>query len=151
MAETANTIYLKDKDKNIILPATDWSVVNNKPNNLATTDQLPQDTGWQKGDLLNGTTGLFKYRQIGKILFLYASIRDYPVAADSGASSADGACIGFTAYPNSVVTGEVADWVSVDGNAKAQVGFLLTKGVMKVYRVEGSKSVIRLYHSFVVD
>lgn len=41
MANNANTIYLKDKDKNIVLPATDWSVINNKPTNLATTDQLP--------------------------------------------------------------------------------------------------------------
>jgi hypothetical protein len=42
MAETANTIYLKDKDKNVVLPATDWSVINNKPTNLVTTDQLPK-------------------------------------------------------------------------------------------------------------
>ena len=151
MADTANTIYLKDKDKNIVLPATDWSVINNKPTNLATTDQLPQDTGWVQGDLLNGTTGLFKYRRIGKILFLYANIRDYPIDSAASSSTADGACIGFSPFPNSIVTGEIADWVSVDGNAKAQVGFLLTKGVMKVYRVEGTKSVIRLYHSFVVD
>lgn len=41
MADNASTVYLKDKDSNIILPATDWSAVNNKPNNLATTDQLP--------------------------------------------------------------------------------------------------------------
>lgn len=151
MADEVNSVYLKDKDKKIILPATDWSVVNNKPNNLVTTDQLPQDTGWVQGDLLNGTTGLFKYRQIGKILFLYANIRDYPIATDSAASSADGACIGFSPFPNSIVTSEIADWVSVDGNAKAQVGFLLTKGVMKVYRVEGAKSIIRLYHSFAID
>lgn len=151
MADEVNSVYLKDKDKKIILPATDWSVVNNKPNNLVTTDQLPQDTGWVQGDLLNGTTGLFKYRQIGKILFLYANIRDYPIATDSSASSADGACIGFSPFPNSIVTSEIADWVSVDGNAKAQVGFLLTKGVMKVYRVEGAKSIIRLYHSFAID
>lgn len=41
MAETSNTAYLKDKDNKIILPATDWSVINSKPANLATTDQLP--------------------------------------------------------------------------------------------------------------
>lgn len=46
MADTANTIYLKDKDKNIVLPATDWSVINNRPNNLVTADQLPVMGDW---------------------------------------------------------------------------------------------------------
>lgn len=46
MADNASTAYLKDKDSNIILPATDWSVVNNKPNNLVTADQLPVMGNW---------------------------------------------------------------------------------------------------------
>lgn len=40
------TTTLKDKDANIILPASDWSVINNKPTNLATTDQLPTLSAW---------------------------------------------------------------------------------------------------------
>lgn len=46
MADTANTAYLKDKDNKIILPATDWSVINSKPNNLVTADQLPVMGDW---------------------------------------------------------------------------------------------------------
>lgn len=46
MAEKANTIYLRDKDKNIVLPATDWSAINNKPTNLVTADQLPVMGDW---------------------------------------------------------------------------------------------------------
>lgn len=42
----ANTVNLKDKNKNIIYPATDWSVVNNKPTNLATTDDLTKLGEW---------------------------------------------------------------------------------------------------------
>lgn len=33
--------YMKDKDGNNILAASDWSIVENKPTNLATTGQLP--------------------------------------------------------------------------------------------------------------
>lgn len=46
MANAANTTYLKDKNKNIILPATDWSVINNRPTNLVTADQLPVMGAW---------------------------------------------------------------------------------------------------------
>ncbi|MDN7145256.1 hypothetical protein QS460_04870 [Liquorilactobacillus mali] len=42
----ANTVNLKDKSKNIIYPATDWSVVNNKPSNLATTEDLGSLASW---------------------------------------------------------------------------------------------------------
>ena len=37
----ANKVYIKDKDGNDLLVATDWSIINGKPNNLATTNQLP--------------------------------------------------------------------------------------------------------------
>ena len=39
--------YLQDKNGNNILPATDWSIVQNKPANLATSDQLPKLSTWK--------------------------------------------------------------------------------------------------------
>ena len=44
----ANKVYIKDKDGNDLLAATDWSIINGKPNNLATTNQLPTITGQQR-------------------------------------------------------------------------------------------------------
>lgn len=149
MADNASTAYLKDKDKNVILPATDWSVVQNKPNNLVTADQLPKDTGWRNGDLMNGTTGFIKYRQIGHVVFMYAQIKDFPISTTN--PNADNSAIGFPRYPDEVGVYLISDWVSMDGNAKAQVGFELGKGIMQVYRIEGPKSTIRFYKSFIVD
>lgn len=40
--------YLQDKDGNNILTATDWSIIQNKPDNLAQTDQLPTLGPWQR-------------------------------------------------------------------------------------------------------
>ena len=40
--------YIEDRDGNKILPATDWSIVQNKPTNLARTDQLPTLGPWQR-------------------------------------------------------------------------------------------------------
>ncbi|MDV7758266.1 hypothetical protein [Liquorilactobacillus mali] len=42
----ANTVNLKDKSKNIIYPSTDWSVINNKPTDLATTEDLGVLGAW---------------------------------------------------------------------------------------------------------
>lgn len=39
--------YIQDKDGNNILPATDWSIIQNKPSSLVTTDQLPTLGSWQ--------------------------------------------------------------------------------------------------------
>lgn len=154
MADNASTYYLYDKDNNIVLPATDWSVINNKPNNLATTDQLPQDTGWKNGTLMNGTNGLVKYRKIGKVFFLYCQIKGYPVSDSTPV--ADNAAISFPKFegmsgsPDIISPNLISDWVSVDGNAKAQVGFKLDEGIMVVYRVEGAKSTMRFYKAFAV-
>lgn len=40
--------YIEDRDGNKILPATDWSIIQNKPGNLATTGQLPRLGAWQR-------------------------------------------------------------------------------------------------------
>lgn len=42
----ATIVNLKDKNKNIILPATDWSGVQNKPTDLATTEDLGALGAW---------------------------------------------------------------------------------------------------------
>lgn len=44
--------YIQDKDGNNILPATDWSIIQNKPSNLATTDQLPVLGAWQNDGIV---------------------------------------------------------------------------------------------------
>ncbi|WP_418292461.1 hypothetical protein [Limosilactobacillus vaginalis] len=44
--------YIEDEDGNKILPATDWSIIQNKPTNLATTDQLPKLSPWQRDGLV---------------------------------------------------------------------------------------------------
>ncbi|MEE6650643.1 hypothetical protein [Limosilactobacillus pontis] len=49
---TGTKAYIEDKDGNNILPATDWSIVQNKPGNLATTDQLPVLSPWQRDGLV---------------------------------------------------------------------------------------------------
>lgn len=44
--------YIEDHDGNKILPATDWSIIQNKPTNLATTGQLPSLGPWQRDGLV---------------------------------------------------------------------------------------------------
>ncbi len=44
--------YIEDHDGNKILPATDWSIIQNKPTNLATTGQLPKLSPWQRDGLV---------------------------------------------------------------------------------------------------
>lgn len=44
--------YIEDKDGNKILPATDWSIIQNKPTDLATTGQLPTLGPWQRDGLV---------------------------------------------------------------------------------------------------
>lgn len=145
----ASSVYLKDKGGSIVLPATDWSVINNKPTNLVTTDQLPKDSGWKNGSFLNGTTGTFRYRIIGSTIHMYAQISNYPNG--SNGSSSDNYAVQYQALPNAVTNDEISDWVSVDGNAKAQVGFKLKDGVLKVYRIEGTANVMRFYRVFAID
>lgn len=45
---TATTAYLQDKDGKNLLTATDWSIIQNKPKNLATTDQLGKLSAWKR-------------------------------------------------------------------------------------------------------
>lgn len=45
---TGEKAYLQDKNGTNLLVGTDWSMVQNKPKNLATTDQLPTLGGWQR-------------------------------------------------------------------------------------------------------
>lgn len=40
--------YIEDQNGNKILPATDWSIIQNKPNDLAKTGQLPTLGGQQR-------------------------------------------------------------------------------------------------------
>lgn len=47
MAE-ATKVYLQDKDKKDLLVATDWSLIQNKPKNIATADQLPKLGPWKR-------------------------------------------------------------------------------------------------------
>lgn len=49
---TGTKAYLEDHDGNNILPATDWSMVQNKPGNLATTGQLPTLGPWQRDGIV---------------------------------------------------------------------------------------------------
>lgn len=49
---TGTKAYIEDKDGNNILPATDWSIVQNKPTNLATTNQLPTLGPWQRDGIV---------------------------------------------------------------------------------------------------
>lgn len=147
--EQAQPVFVRDKKKEIVLPATDWSVIQNKPNNLVTTDQLPQDSGWKNGSFLNGTTGTFRYRIMGSTIHMYAQISNYP--SGSNGSSTDNYAVQYQALPNAVTNDEISDWVSVDGNAKAQVGFKLKDGVLKIYRIEGTANVMRFYRVFAID
>ena len=48
----ANKVYIKDKDGNDLLVATDWSIIQNKPSNLATTNQLPVLGAWQRDGII---------------------------------------------------------------------------------------------------
>ena len=49
---TVTKAYIEDKDGNNILPATDWSIVQNKPTNFATTNQLPTLGPWQRDGIV---------------------------------------------------------------------------------------------------
>lgn len=44
----ATKAYLRDKDNENLLVASDWSIIQNKPNNLATTDQLGKLSDWNR-------------------------------------------------------------------------------------------------------
>lgn len=46
--DQATKAYLRDKDNNNLLVASDWSIIQNKPGNIATTDQLPKLSDWQR-------------------------------------------------------------------------------------------------------
>lgn len=46
--DQATKAYLRDKDNNNLLVASDWSIIQNKPKNIATTDQLPKLGPWQR-------------------------------------------------------------------------------------------------------
>ena len=48
----ASKVYIKDKDGNDLLVATDWSIIQNKPSNLATTNQLPVLGAWQRDGII---------------------------------------------------------------------------------------------------
>ena len=45
---TGTKAYLQDKDGQNLLIGSDWSIIQNKPNNLATTDQLGKLSQWQR-------------------------------------------------------------------------------------------------------
>lgn len=45
---TGEKAYLQDKNGTNLLVGTHWSMVEGKPTNLATTDQLPTLGGWQR-------------------------------------------------------------------------------------------------------
>lgn len=49
-------VFLQDKNGQDLLVASDWSMVQNRPTNLATTDQLPKANGWQRDGItyMNG-------------------------------------------------------------------------------------------------
>lgn len=51
MAE-GTKVFIEDHDGNKILSATDWSIIQNKPTNLATTGQLPKLSPWQRDGLV---------------------------------------------------------------------------------------------------
>ena len=45
---TGTKAYLQDKDGQNLLVGSDWSIIQNKPTNLATTDQLGKLSAWQR-------------------------------------------------------------------------------------------------------
>ncbi len=49
---TGTKAYLEDNEGTKILPATDWTMVQNKPTNLVTTDQMPKLSGWQRDGIV---------------------------------------------------------------------------------------------------
>ncbi len=49
---TGTKAYIEDRDGNKILPATDWSIIQNKPGDLATTGQLPKLGPWQRDGIV---------------------------------------------------------------------------------------------------
>lgn len=51
MAE-ATKVFLKDKDNKNLLVASDWSIVQNKPKNIATADQLPKLGPWKRDGIV---------------------------------------------------------------------------------------------------
>ena len=44
----ATKAYLRDKDNKDLLVGSDWSIIQNKPKNLATTDQLGKLSDWKR-------------------------------------------------------------------------------------------------------
>lgn len=61
---TGQKAYLQDKNGQNLLVATDWSMIQNKPNNLATTDQLPTLThGWTR-DGITYSNGGYDYDHV---------------------------------------------------------------------------------------
>lgn len=44
----ATKAYLRDKDNQNLLVGSDWSIIQNKPKNLATTDQLGKLSDWKR-------------------------------------------------------------------------------------------------------
>lgn len=60
---TGTKAYIEDKDGNNILPATDWSIVQNKPTNLATTNQLPI-LGEVRRDGINFVNGAYDWDHV---------------------------------------------------------------------------------------
>lgn len=44
----ATKAYLRDKDNKNLLVGSDWSIIQNKPENLATTDQLGKLSAWKR-------------------------------------------------------------------------------------------------------
>lgn len=44
----ATKAYLRDKDNKNLLVGSDWSIIQNKPKNLATTDQLGKLSDWKR-------------------------------------------------------------------------------------------------------
>lgn len=49
---TGTKAYLQDKDGKNLLIGSDWSIIQNKPENLATTNQLPKLGAWQRDGIV---------------------------------------------------------------------------------------------------
>lgn len=45
---TGTKVYLQDKDGKNLLVGSDWSIIQNKPENIATTDQLGKLSAWKR-------------------------------------------------------------------------------------------------------
>uniref|UniRef100_UPI0035D051AA hypothetical protein n=1 Tax=Bartonella sp. CL71SXKL TaxID=3243540 RepID=UPI0035D051AA len=60
---TGTKAYLQDKDGKNLLVGTDWSMVANKPTNLASTDQLPV-LGQVRRDGINFLNGCYDWDHV---------------------------------------------------------------------------------------